>query len=255
MAFSGGVDSALLLCVARQELGERAFAVTAESVLFPESEKALARSSCASQGVPQVLVQVDSLAVEGLAENTRDRCYVCKRNLLEQLQAAANAHAEQAGLVKAGAHIALAEGSNASDRADFRPGARAVAELGVLSPLEKVGLTKADVRDLARCLGVAVWNKPSYACLASRIPYGQPITEGLVERIASAEQLLVAQGFAQVRVRVHDHGSVARVEVPADQILRAIHVLRERGLAAQLQQLGFKHVCVDALGYVTGSMN
>ncbi|MDO4503132.1 MAG: ATP-dependent sacrificial sulfur transferase LarE [Coriobacteriia bacterium] len=255
VAFSGGVDSSLLLWAARQELGERAFAVTAESCLIPESEKALARDFCTSRGIPQVLLAFDPLAVEGLAANPKDRCYLCKRDLLGKLQAAADERAQAMGLVTPGESVAVVEGSNVSDKADFRPGSRAVAEHGVLSPLEAAGLTKADVRALARHAGLAVWDKPSFACLASRFPYGTTIEPELLERVGAAEALLVAHGFTQVRVRIHDGGDVARVEVPAERISRAVHVLHEHGLADELLKLGFKHVSLDMRGYVTGSMN
>ena len=151
--------------------------------------------------------------------------------------------------------MALLEGSNATDREDWRPGSRAVAEQVFTSPLDEAGLSKEDVRSLARYLGLSVWDKPSFACLATRFPYGQAITPPLLERVGQAEQLLLDQGFSQVRVRIHDEGAVSRVEVPEGDIARAVHVLLECGLEAQLKELGFKHVALDMSGYISGSMN
>ena len=255
VAFSGGVDSTLLLHVAREQLGDSVLALTSASCLYPARETQLAKDFCRDRGICHVLLEHDALKVEGLAENPKDRCYLCKRDLFGRLLSLAREQALEQGIIGPGQGIAVVEGSNVSDRADYRPGSRAVVELGICSPLDQAGLTKADVRAVSRFLGLPTWNKPSFACLASRFPYGQRIAGDLLARVDKAEQLMIDHGFEQVRVRVHEGGALARVEVPAELIPRAVHVLHEHGLAQELRDLGFKYVSLDMRGYVTGSMN
>lgn len=254
VSFSGGVDSTFLLAVAQEQLGARVIAVTETNALYPERETAGATSFCEERGVDQVLLRHDPESVEGFAHNPKNRCYLCKRDLFAHLQQAADARALERGLIAPGEHIPCAEGSNLSDLSDYRPGAQAVRECGVLSPLQDAGLTKQDIRDLSREMGVPTWDKPSFACLASRFVYGEAITNPLLERVDKAEQLLIDAGFAQVRVRMHDGGSMARVEVPAERLVDAFAFLTSEG-SRRLHALGFAHVSLDIDGYRTGSMN
>lgn len=254
VSFSGGVDSTLLLAVAHEQLGGRVIAVTETNALYPQRETDEAITFCQARGIEQVLIAHDAEEVEGFSHNPKNRCYLCKRDLFAHLKETADAKAAQMGLIEAGAHIACAEGSNVSDLSDYRPGSAAVKEAGVLSPLLEAGLTKQDIRDLSRELGLPTWDKPSFACLASRFVYGELISNPLLERVDKAEQLLIDAGFRQVRVRMHDKGEMARVEVEPERIGAAFDFLRNGGTQA-LHELGFKHVSIDMDGYRTGSMN
>lgn len=255
VSFSGGVDSTFLLAVAREELGERVFAMTATSALTPKRETEGAQAFCRSLGVLQVVFHHDFEAVEGLCDNPRNRCYLCKTDLFSRLRQGADQIAWQLGLIQRGQRIAFLEGSNMSDLNDFRPGAQAVSEQGALSPLQDAGLTKDDIRALSRQMGLPTWDKPSFACLASRFEYGQRITPKALKRVEEAESFLMEAGFAQVRVRVHGaDGQLARVETLPEDTDRLFAFMREGG-SKTLHRLGFTHVSVDADGYRTGSMN
>ena len=240
VAFSAGVDSTFLLKVAHDELGERAFAVTAASCLFPARETEAARAFCAREGVEQVVLTHEPFAVDGFADNPPDRCYRCKRALFARF---ADVAAEQG--------VTLVEGSNLDDEGDYRPGLRAVAELGVQSPLRAAGMTKADVRALSRALGLATWDKPSFACLASRFAYGETITTERLAMVDAAERRLLDLGFSQLRVRVH--GDLARVELLPEDMPRLLP--HAAALNGALQSLGFRYVALDLGGYQSGSMN
>ena len=254
VSFSGGVDSTLLLAVAHEQLGRGVIAVTETNALYPQRETDEAIAFCQARGIEQVLIAHDAEGVEGFSHNPKNRCYLCKRDLFAHLKETADAKAAQMGLIEAGAHIACAEGSNVSDLSDYRPGSAAVKEAGVLSPLLEAGLTKKDIRDLSRELGLPTWDKPSFACLASRFVYGELISNPLLERVDKAEQLLIDAGFRQVRVRMHDKGDMARVEVEPECICALFDFLNNGGTQA-LHELGFKHVSIDMDGYRTGSMN
>ncbi len=243
VAFSGGVDSTFLLSVAHETLGERAVAYTARSPLVPESEIAAAQEFCESQGIRQVMVDFDPFAVEGFSANPPDRCYVCKRALFSELLR----QAKEAGF----AHVI--DGSNVDDMGDYRPGMRALAELGIESPLRAAGLTKADIRALSRYRDLPTWDMPSYACLASRIPYGEQIDSAKLARIEAAEGILHEAGFRQARVR--SHGDIARIEVPPAAIERIAQEPLRNDLSTALRNLGFSFVTLDLEGYRTGSMN
>ena len=243
VAFSGGVDSSLLLHEAHRVLKDRAVAVTASSVLLPDRELADAREVARIIGARHIVLDFDALAVPGVASNPADRCYRCKSALMSQLVELAR----REGLSQ------VAEGSNTDDDNDYRPGMRAVTELGIASPLKAAGLSKRDVRELARLSGLPVWDKPSAACLASRIPCGEPIDVGRLERVVAAEQVLLGFGFSQVRVR--DIGGTARVEVASDEVSRLVEPALFAQVSRALSDLGYRLVEADPNGYRTGSLN
>lgn len=240
VAFSGGVDSALLLYAAREALGAQASALTAESAFFPAREGAGSRGFCERYGIAQTMVAFDCLAAAGVADNPPERCYWCKRALMGQLMEAARRQGAQ-----------LVEGSNASDALVRRPGAAALGELGVASPLADAGLTKADVRAAARALGLAVWDKPSLACLATRFPYGERITEEGLRAVDAAEQALLAEGFTQVRVRAH--GDVARIEALPEELPALLDEARRQRIDQAVRAAGFSYASADLQGYRCGS--
>lgn len=243
IAFSGGVDSTLLLKVAHDVLGENAVAITARAQMIPAREVQEASDFCNIEHIRHIIMDVDALAIDGFAENPANRCYVCKTTLFGCiLQKAANLGFSH-----------VAEGTNTSDLGDYRPGLKALAELSVESPLLKVGLSKADVRELSHALGLPTWNKPSYACLASRVPYGDTITAEKLSAIETAEDLLIEAGFAQVRCRAH--GKLARIEVPPAQRVALMEAFTTSDLAARIRNAGFDYVSVDAEGYLSGSLN
>jgi len=241
VAYSGGVDSTLLAFATHAVLGERCRAVLATSDTCTASEVASARSLASRLSFQLLEVETYELADPRFAANTPDRCYFCKGELFGLLQRVAEVH----GLD----HVA--DGSNADDLADYRPGTKAKAEHGVVSPLQEVGLTKAEIRELARQVGLPNWNKPSMACLASRFPYGQTITEEALLRVGAAEDGLRALGLNQFRVRAH--GNVARVEVAHDEMERAWSLREKVSLA--VRAAGFAWVTQDLDGYRTGSLN
>ena len=201
VAFSGGVDSTLLLRVAHDVLGARAIAVTASSCSFPERELKEAQAFCRENGIEHVVCRSEELDIEGFRKNPTNRCYLCKHELFEKIWAIAR----KRGIA------AVAEGSNLDDEGDYRPGLIAVKELGVKSPLRAAGLNKADIRALSRELGLPTWNKQSFACLSSRFVYGETISEEKLRMVDAAEQYLLDLGFHQLRVRIH--GDVARIEL------------------------------------------
>lgn len=242
VAFSGGVDSAYLLALAAQTLGENAFAVTAQAANFPHREQSEADEFCAERGILQKHLPFDSMKVKGFRENPPERCYLCKKALftgLKELSAAENA--------------VLCEGSNMDDLGDYRPGMRAIQELGIRSPLKEAGLYKAEIRELSREMGLPTWDKPSYACLASRFVYGEEITPEKLERVDRAEDLLQTLGFRQERVRVH--GNMARIELPPEDFARFMVPEVREEVDRRLRGFGFSYVSLDLKGYRTGSMN
>lgn len=260
VAFSGGVDSTFLLAVAHEVLGDAVLAVTARAVSFPEREHKEAEEFCKSRGIRQIIVEVDQLRVPGFAENPTDRCYICKKAMFEKIFAAA----------KENGIACVAEASNMDDNGDYRPGMRAVAELGVISPLREAGLYKKTIRELSQEMGLLTWDKPSFACLSTRFPYGEEITAEKLAMIDAAEQYLIDAGFSQVRVRLHENGGgsgmeneslaagrsrIARIEMePCDFPKLFTDGLAEK-VNARLKEIGFSYVALDLGGYRTGSMN
>ena len=243
VAFSGGVDSTLLARVAAEELGARSAAATARSETYPESEFREAEALAEQIGIRHIVIETRELEIDGFAENPPDRCYHCKRELFSRLRALA----DELGL----AHVA--DGTHAGDADDFRPGMRALRELDVASPIRDAGLTKGDVRAVSRMLGLPTWDKPAYACLSSRFPYGERITADKVARVGRAEKALRQLGFSGFRVR--SHGVIARIELPPDAIERACEPDLRAAIVQQLKALGFRYVALDMEGYRAGSMN
>lgn len=243
VAFSSGVDSALLLKTAKEVLGNQVLAVTAHSGSFPQRELTESREFCEKEGIRQVIFESDELAQEAFRKNPPNRCYICKKALFGRIKQIA----EEQGMA------CVAEGSNVDDMGDYRPGLAAVAELGIHSPLREAGLTKQEIRYLSRWLNLPVWNKPSYACLASRFVYGESITSEKLAMVEQAEELLIQMGFSQMRVRIH--GTMARIEVLPEDIEKiAQKEIREK-IVREFTGFGFSYVSLDLKGYRTGSMN
>jgi len=242
IAFSGGVDSALLWLIANQELGPDALAVTALSPSLPSWEREEIQRLVDEIGGAHRFVETHEVEDPRYASNPINRCYFCKDTLWETLDAVA---AE-------GGYRYLLDGYNLDDIGDFRPGQQAGQEHNVRSPLKEAGFTKADIREAARQLGLSVWDKPSAACLASRFAYGVGIDADKLSRVDRAERWLRERGFIRMRVRVHT-GDVARIEVPADQIPALITLRRD--LVAHFKSLGFVYVTLDLEGFRSGSMN
>ena len=244
VAFSGGVDSAFLLKTAHDVLGSRAAAVTVHAAVFPDRELDEAADFCKRYGIRQITRLIDPFKIEGFAANPKNRCYLCKRQLMQGVLAAA----WEQKLAYA------AVGSNTDDTGDYRPGEQAVKELGILSPLREAGLSKAEIRELSRQMGLPTWDKQSYACLASRFVYGEQITPEKLAMVDRAEQLLLDLGFHQMRVRMH--GQMARIEVLPQEFGRLL--LNEevrRQVTERLSAYGFTYVTMDLKGYRTGSMS
>ena len=241
VAYSGGVDSTLLLKLAMDELGDGAVAVLASSPAYPESEQQEARSLARSMGARLVEVNTSEVELEAYARNNPDRCFHCKEELFDSLGPVQH----ELGL----AHLAY--GATADDAGDHRPGHASAVRRGVRFPLLEAGMPKPEIRAAARTLGLSNWNKPSFACLSSRIPHGTQVTVAALRQIEAAEAALRALGFRQVRVR--HHGDVARIEVDGAEIPRLI-TERERVTAA-VREAGYKFVSADLEGYSTGSLN
>ena len=243
VAFSAGVDSTLLLKLAHEALGDNCLAITVRSVFCPPRESEEAIEFCRREGIRHIVETVDVLAVPGVRMNPPDRCYLCKRALFTRLGEIARSNGA--------AH--LLEGSNMDDLGDYRPGLRAIEELHVESPLRDAGLTKAEIRALSKELGLPTWEKPSYACLASRVAYGEELTGEKLAMVDAAEEYLRSLGARQCRVRVH--GTLARIEVEPEAIARLAAADTACEVDRTLRSLGFSYVALDLRGYRTGSMN
>ncbi|TWJ32995.1 ATP-dependent sacrificial sulfur transferase LarE [Geobacter argillaceus] len=243
VAFSGGVDSTFLVAVAHQLLGDRVVAVTATSPTYPEYEFREAVSLAELAGVRQVVIESNELEIPGFADNPRDRCYHCKKELFSLCRA----KADELGLAW------VVDGSNTDDLGDYRPGRTAAGELAVRSPLLEAGLGKADIRELSRELGLPTWNKQPFACLSSRFPYGTAITRERLGMVGQGEEFLRERGFRVYRVRYH--GETARIELAPEEMGRLLEPELRHELVAAFKAAGFRYVALDLEGYRTGSMN
>jgi len=243
VAFSGGVDSSFLLKVANEVLGDNVLAVTAKSSTYPEREFREAMQFVSDYAIPHRVIVSEELEVEGFAENPLNRCYLCKKELFSKIKQIA---------IDEGYKF-VAEGSNKDDLGDYRPGLQAISELSIVSPLKDAGLTKNDIRTLSKELGLKTWDKPSFACLSSRFPYGEKITAEKLQMVDKAEQFLIDLGFRQIRVR--HHGNVARIEVEEENIEKFLDKQIRDAVYTKFREIGYVHVALDLKGYRTGSMN
>jgi uncharacterized protein len=241
IAFSGGVDSTFLLKRASQELGDHCMAVTAASETFPTREFNAAVQLAEEMGVKLLKTEVSEFENADFVANRPDRCYHCKTGLYIHLKRIA----AELG------YDYIVDGSNLDDLGDYRPGLAAKKEQGVRSPLQEAGMTKADIRELSKRLGLKTWNKPSFACLSSRIPYGTPIDKTNIDQLDEGENFLLGLGLWQVRVR--HHGDMARIEVMPEEMMKVVEHSEE--IHKKFTELGFKYVTLDLQGYRTGSMN
>jgi uncharacterized protein len=243
VAYSGGVDSAFLALAATRALGPRALCVTADSPSYPARHRAMALDIARRFGLQHEIIRTGELERPEYRANAPDRCYHCKDELYARLKALARVRGIEA----------VADGNNADDRADYRPGRAAAREHGVISPLDEAGLTKADIRLLSQEAGLPTWDEPASACLSSRIPYHSEVTETKLRAIEQAEDAMRALGFRVVRVRHHD--TIARLELGRDEMVRALEPETAAAIDRALRMLGFRYVTLDLRGYRLGSLN
>jgi len=243
IAFSGGVDSALLLAIAARLYHVKLMAVTVTSISYAEHEKDDAQRFAQRMGVKHRYIEVDQMSIPGFVANGTDRCYHCKKAIFNAIRT----YVEPEGFTN------IADGSNTDDRNDYRPGEKALAELGVRSPLQEAGFSKDDIRKLSRDMGLFTASKPSYACLASRIQYDEPITPEKLARVENAEAFLSKLGFSHIRVRCY--GTLARIEVEPSQISLLAQVNTRKKIVSRLTELGFHYITADLEGFRSGSMN
>jgi uncharacterized protein len=241
IAYSGGVDSTFLVKVAYDTLGDNAVAVTATSSTYPVRELEDAKQYAQEIGAPHIIIQSEELDIPKFSDNPPDRCYYCKKELFQKIQQIAKEH-----------HLnTVLDGSNADDTFDYRPGARARSELQIRSPLKEVGLTKQEIRQLSASLQLKSSEKPAFACLASRFPYGVKITKERLKQVEAAEEYLFSLGIRQYRVRYHDH--IARIEVTPDDFPSIL--AHAQKIIKRFKTLGFTYIALDLEGYRTGSLN
>lgn len=243
VAFSGGLDSSFLLKVAQEVLGDDVIGITARSSTYPEREYKEAVEFASTYGIRHMTIVSEELEIEGFADNPKNRCYFCKHELFSKIQDIA----KELGMKY------VADGSNKDDLSDYRPGMQAANELNVVSPLKEAGITKKDIRILSKEMGLPTWDKPSFACLSSRFPYGHKITPEKLQMVDKAEQYLLDKGFRQVRVRHHEE--IARIEVSAEEMTKFFDVELMNSVNDKFKEIGFKYVALDLKGYRTGSMN
>jgi pyridinium-3,5-biscarboxylic acid mononucleotide sulfurtransferase len=244
VAYSGGVDSAYLSWAATHVLGHRALCVTADSPSYPERHRLLAIRIARDFGFQHEIIRTDEMARPEYRANPANRCYYCKHELYTHLTTIA---AERGILV-------IADGNNADDRGDYRPGRQAAREFGIVSPLDAAGLTKSEIRELSRRAGLPTWDEPASACLSSRIPYFSEVTDEKLRMIERAEDVLRGLGFRVCRVRHHDRG-IARLEIGRDEMPRALEPDVADAIDRELRAIGYQYVTLDLRGYRTGSLN
>jgi uncharacterized protein len=242
VAYSGGIDSAYLACVAHRTLGDRAWAITADSPSYPERHRSLAVQIARQLGLRHEIIRTDELARPEYRANPANRCYYCKHELYTHLSR-----------IAVDRHAVVVDGNNADDRGDYRPGRQAAKEFGVRSPLDEVNLAKDEIRELSRRAGLTNWNEPASACLSSRIPYHTEVTDEKLRAIERAEGALRDLGFRVFRVRHHD--DLARVEIGRDEMARALEPEIGAAIVRDLKAAGYRYVTLDLQGYRTGSLN
>ncbi|KXZ40492.1 uncharacterized protein SAMN05661008_00810 [Alkalithermobacter thermoalcaliphilus JW-YL-7 = DSM 7308] len=243
VAFSGGVDSTFLIKVCKDVLGDNVIAVTATSSTYPEREFKESINLSKQIGVEQIVIESEETEIEGFRKNPPNRCYFCKHELFTKIRKVA----DEKGIEN------ILDGSNADDLKDFRPGSKAARELNVISPLKEASLTKEDIRQLSKQLNLPTWNKPAFACLSSRFPYGEEITKEKLSMLDKGENYLRDLGFKQFRIR--HHGQIARIEVSPEERVKLFDINLLDDINKKLKQLGFLYVTMDLEGYRTGSMN
>ena len=243
VAFSGGVDSALLLAVAARMYHVKLIAVTATSISYAEHEKDDAQRFAQRMGVKHRYLDFDQMSIPEFVANGPERCYYCKKAIFSVIQA----------YVAADGFTNVVDGSNADDVKEYRPGSKALAELGIRSPLREAGLSKDEIRKLSRDMGLFTASKPSYACLATRIQYGEPITPEKLARVEQAEDFLAKLGFTHIRVR--SYGTLARIEVEPSQITLMAQVNTRNKIVARFKELGYNYITLDLAGFRSGSMD
>ena len=243
VAFSGGVDSTLVAKVCYDTLKDNSMAVTARSETYPDFEFKESQKLASEIGIKHLVVDTSELAIEGFASNPPERCYFCKTELFGKLKEIAKEHG----------FLNVADGANLDDTQEFRPGLKASKELDVRSPLKETGLAKEDIREVSKFLNLPNWNKPAYACLSSRFPYGQSITEEKISMVSEAEKYLRGLGLIQFRVR--HHGTIARIEILPEDIHTLTNSPAREELTAKFKEIGFTYVTLDLAGYRSGSMN
>lgn len=243
VAFSSGVDSTFLLMKAKEVLGDKVIAITAKSCSFPERELNETIEFCSNHNIEHIIVESEELNIPGFRDNPKNRCYLCKKELFTKIKDIA----KEKGINE------VVEGSNVDDLGDYRPGLMAISELDIKSPLRYVSLTKDDIRQLSRKYDLLTWDKPSFACLASRFVYGEKITKEKLLMVDRAEQFLLDMGLRQVRVRVHK--DIARIEVLPDAIENLAKKEIRDTIVDEFKKIGFTYITLDLSGYTTGSMN
>ncbi len=243
IAFSGGVDSTFLVKVAHEVLGDKMIAITATSSTYPERELQEAIKYAKDMEVKHLIISSEELDIEGFASNPKNRCYYCKKELFSKI----NAIAKENGVAY------VFDGSNIDDDGDYRPGMLAARELEVISPLKEAKLTKEEVRELSKELDLPTWDKPAFACLSSRFPYGNKITAPKLKMVEEAEQFLLDLGIRQVRVRHHEE--IARIEVAPEERAKFFNLEIMDKIGERFRKIGYTYVTLDILGYRTGSMN
>ena len=242
IAFSGGTDSSFLLKIAHDELDRNVLAITSVSCFIPRQEAEEAIRFCRNYGIRHIIIRPDILSVPGVAANPPDRCYLCKKALFTMIT----------GEAKKACLAAVCDGSNADDAGDYRPGMRALAELGIKSPLKECGITKEEVRSFSKKIGLSVWNKPPAACLASRVPYNEQLTDIKFAMAEKAELFLRNLGMTQLRVRIHC-GNIARIEAVPQEM--PIIMQKKAEISLKFKEIGFAYTSLDLQGYRTGSLN